>query len=603
VRDLVVKETLRDLATEAADRFRELLRSGTELPYEVREPGDGSPFCHYTPLTATFIRDHSTAITSLASFGPAASALLAAEIARPYLAQFGIESTGEQARDAEDAVIAFLCRLWSDSTDFSLEPGRVDAALSELDAAGDADASEVEVVVPVIGLRMPVSRLELATASLIRADVVDVPTEARDPAGSGRAGYEPHFLAYARCSLEELLPSGEEDAGAGAPVAGRFHSLVTALRLFKPGGVGLGPHGWTRTGGGRWRRISTGAARPRPGAYVLADGELGGLAAFSRALERRPVRVSALSRAISRFEVGLERRSPAEALNDYLLSVRFLLEGGGPAATGLPMRVAALCAEPGDRQEVKLTLDRALALERELWSGDPAPADDARSPLEIAAEVEDFARAILKDAACGHLGGDLRATADEILLADGLAAGEGAASQRGETTEWEPDDAPADAAGDTQEVEPSLADGAAEPQAAATPPAEAPSEPLEAEAEDPRGQRAWTFDPPTAPSSSPAAPSEEPEKMQESVPPRQSRERMVERSQAQAEDWLAESGEPGDTLDFPERPPALRLLDQRPEERAAIRQRVSTLFPRPEPTEWSVGELDYDRTRRARIRA
>jgi len=571
VHDLVVRETLRDLAAEAAARFRELLRSGAELPYEVREPGDGSPFCHYAPLTARFIREHAVAVTSLESFGPAASALLAAEIAGPYLAHLGIEPSGEQARRAEDAVVAFLCRLWSDSTDFSLDPGRVEAAISELEAAGDTSASEVEVVVPMVGLRMPVSRLELATATLLRADAVDVPPQVRDPEGSGRAGFEPQFLAYSRCSLEELLPSDEEAASTAAPVAARFHSLVTALRLFKPGGVGLGPHGWTRTGGGRWRRISTGAARPRPGGYALADSELADLAAVSRALEGRPVRVAALRRAISRFEAGLERRSPTEALNDYLLALRFLLEGGGPAATGLPMRVAALCGEPGERQAIKATLDRAIALERELWSGDPPPADEARSPLEIAAEVEDLARAILKDAACGHLGGDLRATADEILLADGLAAGEGDAGQRGETTEWEPGAEPA-------------GNEAEEP---------------EADREEAEPQQGFHLQAPL-PAAEPAEPSEAAEKMEESVPARQNRQGMVKRTQP--EDWLAESGNPGDTLEFPERPEALRLLDQRPEEREAIRQRVSKLFPRPEPTEWSVAELEYDRTRRARIR-
>jgi len=588
VRDLVVRETLRALVVEAAGRFRELLRSGHELPYEVREPGGGSPFCHYTPLTARFIHEHAAAITALESFGPAASALLEAELAGPYLAHFGIERSGEQARDAEDAVVAFLCRLWSDSTDFSLEAGRVEAAISELEAAGDVEASEVEVVVPMAGLRMPVSRLDLATATLIRADVVDVPPEARNPEGTGRAAFEPQFLAYSRCSVEDLLPPGEEAAGAGAPVAGRFHSLVTALRLFKPGGVGLGPHGWTRTGGGRWRRISTGAARPRQGGYLLAEGELASLVSFSWALERRAIRVAALGRAISRFEAGLERRSPAEALNDYLLALRFLLEGGGPAATGLPMRVAALCGEPGERQAIRATLERALALERELWSGDPSPTDDARSPLEIATEVEDFTRAILRDAACGHLGGDLRATADEILLADGLAAGEGDPGQRGETSEWEPGEHAPEADPAQQEE------------------AEALEEAGEADADPERrafvaARRDWTPFVPTADEEEQS--SEGAEMMKESVPGRENREGMVERPQPQVEDWLAESGNPGDTLDFPERPPALRLLDQRPEEREAIRQRVSGLFPRPEPTEWSVGELDYDRTRRARARA
>ena len=59
------------------------------------------------------------------------------------------------------------------------------------------------------------------------------------------------------------------------------------------------------------------------------------------------------------------------------------------------------------------------------------------TPAETGAALEDLARAILKDAAAGHLGSDLRVTADEILLADGLAAGDGAAEQRGGTTEWD----------------------------------------------------------------------------------------------------------------------------------------------------------------------
>ena len=58
--------------------------------------------------------------------------------------------------------------------------------------------------------------------------------------------------------------------------------------------------------------------------------------------------------------------------------------------------------------------------------------------------------------------------------------------------------------------------------------------------------------------------------------------------------------DPMPTFSFPkrERGPAMRLLDQRPEERKAIRERVSNLFPEPETTDWSVTELDYRRRRR-----
>jgi hypothetical protein len=63
------------------------------------------------------------------------------------------------------------------------------------------------------------------------------------------------------------------------------------------------------------------------------------------------------------------------------------------------------------------------------------------------------------------------------------------------------------------------------------------------------------------------------------------------------DDWLDEL-DSSDTLDWPERPAALKMLDRRPAERRAARDRVSHLFPRPETTEWSVSELDYDRRRR-----
>jgi hypothetical protein len=67
-------------------------------------------------------------------------------------------------------------------------------------------------------------------------------------------------------------------------------------------------------------------------------------------------------------------------------------------------------------------------------------------------------------------------------------------------------------------------------------------------------------------------------------------------------DWLSEVDEShGDTLDWPERPEALKLLDQRPAERERARRRVRHLFPRPETTEWGVAELQYDRRRRARV--
>ena len=636
MRDLVVRESLRNLAEEASERFRELVRSGEEVPYEVREPGQGSPLATYAPLTDRFIRDRTALVARLEAFGAAKAAISNAGIARPYLEALDLDPVPSEGRRAEDAIVAFLCRLWDARSDFAFERFRVDAAIDELESAADAELDEIEVVVPLIGLRMTAARLELAGATLVRSDVVEAPPEVAAPEGSGRAGWEPHFLIATRCKIEEIEPDGDEHPDpATTPLADRFARVITALRLFKPGGVGLGPHAWIRTGGGRWRRIATGAGRPRPGAYRLADSELGELAGLSRALANGNGSPAALDRAVSRFEVGLGRDAVLEALNDHLLALRFLLEGDGPTKTEMSWRVAALCAEPAERDAVRATIDRALALERELWSGDPALGYDGRTPLEVASEIEDFTRAILRDAACGHLGQDLRATADEILLADGLAAGEGDADQRGETSEWGLGEVPeiviekaqpaADPGAPGSEAE--EADGLVleEADGPVSIEVEAVDEPIEAELAERRGelrikseQQELEIDEGIEEAEAPKlvrdgwtpfviegdGESDEPEprpvpsaSREESKPERET-EAPMEPAQAH-DDWFAQVNRGGETLDFPKRGPAMRLLDHRPEERKAMRERVSNLFPDPETTEWSVGELSYERRRGA----
>jgi hypothetical protein len=584
MRDLVVREALMTMARDAAKRLRELIAGGAEIPYEVREPGDGSPLCRYSPLTERFVREHAGVLRELDSFGAACAAVECADLAGPYLDRLGIAAPPDPRARAELAGIVFLCRLWYDSTDFSLDRTRLEAAICELEAEADAGATEIEVAVPLRGLQLPVTRLDLATATIVRADTVEVPPEARAAEGLGTAAWEPTFLAVTR--VDDLVDS-EASADPGTRAVEAFRILVTTLRLFKPGGVATGPHAWTRIGADRWRRIATGAGRPRPGGYRLAESELGDLVGVSRMLATRwasfagpdghaasapPRRAGleeTLSRSISRFEAGLERHAVVEALNDYLLSLRFLLEGGGPADLGLGMRVAAVCAEPGQRAEVKAVIDRAIALERELWSGEPAPPGDGLTPAQIAAEVEDLLRAILKDTACGHLGFDLRATADEILLADGLAIGDGGTEHRGETAEWQPGESEE---GHENEEEESVA------------------EDREDEGKVPEPERRITVQ-------------EIPQPQEENMQAHAQATTYDDRP-TQEFDVLSWHDLDAQTPPSPE-PDAegtvARLLERRSADRDAVADRVAHLFPRPETTEWNVRELSYDRRRRARV--
>ena len=565
MRDLVVRESLERLAEDAGERLRGLIASGEELAYDVTEPGDDSPFCQFAPQTARFIRAHATALLDLESFGPACSALAAAGVSGPYLERLGEPVPDDPGRSAADAVVTFLCRVWEGSADFSLDPIRIDAALSELDDSTEPDEGEAEVLVPMLGLQMPTTRLELASASLVRAETIDAPREARNAEGGHKTAWEPLFLAVVR----RPLAAGEDDHGPGPAL----RELVTALRLFKPGSVGMGPHAWARSSGDRWRRIATGAGRPRPGAYWLTASELGDLVDFSQAFDRVGAG-GTLVRAISRFEAGLERPSLLDALSDYLLALRLVLEGGGAAGVGLAMRAAALRAEGPARDGVKATIERATAMEEAMIRGEVAATGGTGSPLELVAQIESVVRGILRDAVGGKLGADLRAAADETLLADGLAAGEGAAAMRGTTAEWgrvappEQTEVEMDATSTLEELD--QPDGADEDATELVEPPEFVT-----------GQgRSGRFV------------AEEDEEMPNQL--------AQQRTQEAADDWLGELGS-SDTLDWPERPAALKMLDKRPAERQAARDRVEHLFPRPEPTEWSVSELDY-RQRRQRVR-
>ena len=213
MRDLVVREALKVMARDASKRLRELVAQGEDLPYDVHEAEVGSALPQYVPLTERFIRDHAQALWALDSFGAACAAIESAELTASYLESFGIAVPDEPRKRGELAGVVFLCRLWAGSTDFSIDDARLGSAIAELEAGGEIAADEIEVVVPLRGFQMPTVRLELATATIVRSDTVDVPAEARAPEGSGAAGWEPTFLAATRVSESDADDGRSIDAG------------------------------------------------------------------------------------------------------------------------------------------------------------------------------------------------------------------------------------------------------------------------------------------------------------------------------------------------------------------------------------------------------
>ena len=140
-----------------------------------------------------------------------------------------------------------------------------------------------------------------------------------------------------------------------------FHRLLHGMRLFKPGGIALGAVAWRRTGDGRWAPTeleATGEARGIP--WILVEGEEAELVPFLDAVAAPP-RTGPVAWALSRFQMGAGRRLEAEALTDYLLALRALIDEGD---SSLALRVAVLCAEESERRRVQRRVELAQALER-----------------------------------------------------------------------------------------------------------------------------------------------------------------------------------------------------------------------------------------------
>jgi hypothetical protein len=413
VRDHLLNEALRRLAADAATRLSMLVAGGDQVPFDVAErDGEDVAFFSYVPLSGRFVEERAAELRSLPSFPPARDAVIEAGVAVSYLEGRGETVAADPVERAERMLTVFVASLWEGCAEFSLDREKLESALAVLGAeARDADEADV-LIAPLVGLRMPMARLELGHGvRIVRADSIEAPVEAMRSEGMGRAAWEPQFLAVA-----------EQEGEGGAEAAMRqLRELISVMRLFKQGGIGLGPHAFAPTGEGQWRRVATGAPATRPGGYKLNEEEAAELVGLARRLEACPDPDGALTWAVGRFEMGCERASALEGLSDHLLALRAVLEGHGPVGASLPMRAAALISDDSyDRIEARERVEQVLEVERALMNG--RPADGA---LELASWTEQSCRRLLRDAALGELGNDLSSAADESLIASGLETGAG----------------------------------------------------------------------------------------------------------------------------------------------------------------------------------
>ncbi len=407
MRNAALHHVLEAFTVEASGRLSAELAAGAEMPFEVvaERGGTAALYC-YQPLIEQFIAQRLEMLAGLSSYVPAAEALADCEATDIYLQERGLVRVPADRRSiGEVAIGAFLASVYNDRSEFGFEPVHFEAAYRELERALYEGRCTATVIAPVLGVALDPETTQLPLGeglSLIRGDAFPgAPAEAI----WGDAD-EPNVLA---------LLAVDQERAARPPISiarVRFRRILTALRLFERGGYAIGPVAWARTETGSWRPVAIGSnGRPRLLTLVPAEQE-DELRAFCELVARKLPGSGELGWALSRFEMGCERLAPFEALTDYLLALRALLEPEGPSSGRLAQRLAVICAAPDQRAALAERTARAISLERAVVTGLAATGSGADSLVD---ELAEHLRAILRDALCGHLDADVRGVADALL--------------------------------------------------------------------------------------------------------------------------------------------------------------------------------------------
>ena len=410
MRNRALHDALRNFALEAAALLTDDLKAGAEVEFDVVEEGVGAhrappgasarrgggrgpALYRYEPRTGAFIEERWAQLRALPSAEAACHELGAG-------ASAWLRINGLRGEQAEPALQAMLERLYEDATSFGFPEERFDRVYNEVELTLYRDAVRARVIAPLLGAWMDAERVELGDGlSLMRGDALEGP-------------HDPSALL---CVLERDVPA--DDPIPVEEAAARFAAVVTAVRLWAPGGAVLGAPGWRQADHARWQPVAIGSAGHRRGSeWMLPAGDEQAFREFFTATTGvRPT--AAVAWALGRFEMGCAQASDAEALSDYLLALRALLDGATDAGqAGLGLRLAALCAEEGARRDVQDRLEAALAVERFVMGGPEGVKIEGETPRELVAEVEGHLRALLRDVLCGYLDPDLKAVADDILV-------------------------------------------------------------------------------------------------------------------------------------------------------------------------------------------
>ena len=428
MRNLTLHDLLEAFTTDAGARLDLAASAGDEVPFEVVENdvrGSGRiPLYCYRPLTGDFINARLGLLTALPTYAPAALALEGVGGLEPCLRARGGHDVPDTPRELADAVLRdFLALVYRERSDFRFDSDRFERAYGELEHVIYQGRCVTEVIAPLLGIDLDPDTAELALGeglSLVRATALSgTPKDLL-------TGEQPQLLLVLRIAHDR--PQKPSTAFARA----RFRRVLTVLRLFERGAYAIGSLGYSRVDDGNWSPIALGSsASPRLLTLLprASEDELRGFCSLiSRRLPSprggRKLDNSGAGEvmwALARFEMGCERAAPFEALTDYLLALRALLEPEGPASGRLAQRLSVICAPPEQRAALAERTAQVISLERSVVAGLAAASTGVDALVD---ELAEHLRAVLRDVLCGHLSPDLCSVADELIAeaADSAAA-------------------------------------------------------------------------------------------------------------------------------------------------------------------------------------
>ena len=436
MRSRQLETALKEFLAQAADRLQAEVDGGAEVDFELAEKparrGESAArlYC-YRALTGAFIERHGTQLASLPAHAEATSLLVDFDGLDRYLVGMGgaADLARMKAYQRAGAALRLLLEdVFDEQTDFDRRSAaaqyeeRVEQALARLEQSASASASEMTLLATLHGLTIASEELALTKGLTIARpgalrgvpDGAGSPAFAAAAAGVASSADRRSDRAAATDHLLVVFTADEDVDDAIARGREVLQDLLRALRLFGDGRVTLGALAWARVGAGSWNPVALGAGGRPHGMLVVSAEQEDELRAFCNLVSRRAPDGNELAWALRRFELGCERASAYEALSDHLLALRALLEPEGPASGLLAGRIAALCATPEHRAKLRKRMVKAQALERAAIAG---TAGEHAAGVNLARDVADHLRALLRDVICGHLDPNLAALADELLIA------------------------------------------------------------------------------------------------------------------------------------------------------------------------------------------